>query len=396
MKFKDELLKLKPWLILIGFAGIVALIVMNFAEVIHTTGRLLSYLTVFFYGLMMAYIINIPMSIIERNLKKHLDDKNFFNKHSRGISLFLAVLLVVFIVVLLFSIIVPEILNSIIRIIGNLGVYFNSLIGNIATFLSYLNVDIESLSQLDLESFLANFGINYADILQRITDIVVGTGAGTITQLFNIGSFFFNLFMGFFICLYLLGSKEMFIRQAKKVIVSLLPNNAAKKSLRVFSVTNEIFKEFIGGKLIEMVIVWIMMYVALKVFAIQYATLIASLCAVVVLIPYFGALVVTIIAVVLLLSVDPLDALIFFVIYQVVQNIDGNIIYPKIMGNATGLPAVWILVSVFFFGGLMGPFGMLVAVPLTACIYIFISEIIRERLEEKKVDITEYTTDADI
>ncbi len=395
-KFKDELAKIRSWLILVAFGGLVILIVDNFWPLVDTVKQLLSYLDVFFYGIIMAFLVNIPMSFIEDKIDKYLKNVDFINKHHRGISLFLAVIIVALFVTVMFMIIMPETFDSIIRIITNLGNIFNSFIDNIENLLAYLHIDPVSLNDLDLETFLNSFGLDYASIISMVTNLIVGTGTGTITQLINVGGTFFDLIIGFFICLYLLGSKEAFIRQGKKLLFAVLPKDIAKKALYYLSQTDDIFKQFVGGKFIEMIIVGILMYITLSIFGVPYVMLVATMCALAVFIPYFGALAITIISVLLLLSVDPVKALVFFVIYQVIQNVDGNLIYPKIMGNATGLHAVWILVSVFFFGGIFGPFGMLIAVPLTACLYMFISDVIHEKLRKKDLEITDKTTYNDI
>ncbi len=395
-KFKDELVKIRSWLILIAFAGLVILLVENFWPIVDTVKRLLGYVNVFFYGIIMAFLINIPMSFIEGLFDKYLKDTSFIKRHHRGIAIFLAVIIVALFVTIIFMIIVPETFDSIIRIISNLGNLFSSLVTNIEALLAYLNIDLASLNDLDLEAFLNNFGISYASLFSMVTDLLVGTGTGTITQLISIGGTLFNIIIGFFVCLYLLGSKETFIRQGKKLLFAILPKDIAKRALYYLSQTDDIFKQFVGGKFIEMIIVGVLMYITLKIFDVPYVMLIASMCAIAVFIPYFGALAITIIAIILLLSVDPIKALVFFIIYQVVQNVDGNLIYPKIMGNATGLHAVWILVSVFFFGGIFGPFGMLIAVPLTACLYMFISDVTGANLKKKDLTITEKTTYDDI
>ena len=395
-KIKDELKRLRPNLMLIMFAGVVLLVVINFWSIIETIERLFSYLNVFFYGLIMAFIINIPMSFIENKITKHLKEDNFIRIHKRGIAITLSVLIFVAFVGLMFMFIFPEVFDSILRIISNIGNYFNSFVANIGSLLSYLNIDLENLSNLGIEDFLAKLGIDYSSLMSSITNFIVGTSTGTIAQIFNVGSLLFNVLMGFFICLYLLGSKETFIRQAKKFLVAILPNKAAKEILRVLAKTDDLFKEFLGGKFIELIIVWVMMYVSLRLCGISYVILLASMCALAVFIPYFGALVMTIISTILLLSVDPVQAFIFFIVYQVVQNIDGNLIYPKIMGNATGLHAVWILVSVFFFGGLLGPFGMIIAVPVTACIAFFASELVNKRLLKEGMSISEDTKYEDL
>ena len=148
--------------------------------------------------------------------------------------------------------------------------------------------------------------------------------------------------------------------------------------------SNDIFKDFVGGKLIEVIIVGVMVYVSMIIFKLPFALLISCLCAIMTIIPVVGSLIATIIACLLLASDNIFYALGFFVIYQIVQNLDGNLIYPKIIGKSLGLPALWILVSVLFFGGLFGAVGMLIAVPFTACIYTFFTDFINYRLKVKK------------
>lgn len=382
---KDELLKVKPWLIVISFAALMVFIVINFGAIINILGIVFSNLNVLFYGLVMAFVMNIPMVKIENAILNNTSDESIIRKFKRGISITLSAILFIAVITMLIMFILPELSESIIRLINNLANYFNSLIGNINQFLDYLHVDTENLNNVKLENLLNSLGLDYASIIQNASSVLIG-GTGDILskQIGYVGNLLFDIFMGFVVSMYLLGSKENLIRQFKKVIVAIFSHDIASYILRICRVSNDIFKDFVGGKLIEVIIVGLMVYVSMIIFKLPFALLISCLCAIMTIIPVVGSLIATIIACLLLASDNIFYALGFFVIYQIVQNLDGNLIYPKIIGKSLGLPALWILVSVLFFGGLFGAVGMLIAVPFTACIYTFFTDFINYRLKVKK------------
>lgn len=382
---KDEILKVKPWLIVISFAALMVFIVINFGAIINILGIVFSNLNVLFYGLVMAFVMNIPMVKIENAILNNTSDESIIRKFKRGISITLSAILFIAVITMLIMFILPELSESIIRLINNLANYFNSLIGNINQFLDYLHVDTENLNNVKLENLLNSLGLDYASIIQNASSALIG-GTGDILskQIGYVGNLLFDIFMGFVVSMYLLGSKENLIRQFKKVIVAIFSHDIASYILRICRVSNDIFKDFVGGKLIEVIIVGLMVYVSMIIFKLPFALLISCLCAIMTIIPVVGSLIATIIACLLLASDNIFYALGFFVIYQIVQNLDGNLIYPKIIGKSLGLPALWILVSVLFFGGLFGAVGMLIAVPFTACIYTFFTDFINYRLKVKK------------
>lgn len=382
---KDELLKVKPWLIVVSFAALMVFIVLNFGAIISIFNLVVRNLNALFYGLVMAFVMNIPMVRIEEAIISRTDEKSFIRRFKRGISITISAILFIAIITLLMMFILPELAESIIRLINNLATYFNSLIGNINQILEYLHVDVESLNSISFEDLLNELGIDYASIIQSASSALIG-GTGDILskQIGYIGGLIFDIFMGFVISMYLLGSKENLIRQFKKVIVALFSHDIASYILRICRVSNDIFKDFVGGKLIEVIIVGLMVYVSMIIFKLPFSLLISCLCAVMTIIPVVGSLIATVIACLLLASNNVIYALGFFIIYQIVQNLDGNLIYPKIIGKSLGLPALWILVSVLFFGGMFGAVGMLMAVPVTACIYTFFSDFINYRLKVRK------------
>ena len=211
---KDELLKVKPWLIVISFAALMVFIVINFGAIINILGIVFSNLNVLFYGLVMAFVMNIPMVKIENAILNNTSDESIIRKFKRGISITLSAILFIAVITMLIMFILPELSESIIRLINNLANYFNSLIGNINQFLDYLHVDTENLNNVKLENLLNSLGLDYASIIQNASSALIG-GTGDILskQIGYVGNLLFDIFMGFVVSMYLLGSKENLIRQ---------------------------------------------------------------------------------------------------------------------------------------------------------------------------------------
>ena len=273
---KDELLKVKPWLIVISFAALMVFIVINFGAIINILGIVFSNLNVLFYGLVMAFVMNIPMVKIENAILNNTSDESIIRKFKRGISITLSAILFIAVITMLIMFILPELSESIIRLINNLANYFNSLIGNINQFLDYLHVDTENLNNVKLENLLNSLGLDYASIIQNASSALIG-GTGDILskQIGYVGNLLFDIFMGFVVSMYLLGSKENLIRQFKKVIVAIFSHDIASYILRICRVSNDIFKDFVGGKLIEVIIVGLMVYVSMIIFKLPFALLIS-------------------------------------------------------------------------------------------------------------------------
>ena len=195
---KDELLKVKPWLIVISFAALMVFIVINFGAIINILGIVFSNLNVLFYGLVMAFVMNIPMVKIENAILNNTSDESIIRKFKRGISITLSAILFIAVITMLIMFILPELSESIIRLINNLANYFNSLIGNINQFLDYLHVDTENLNNVKLENLLNSLGLDYASIIQNASSALIG-GTGDILskQIGYVGNLLFDIFMGF-------------------------------------------------------------------------------------------------------------------------------------------------------------------------------------------------------
>lgn len=386
-KIKEELRDLKPKLLLISFAVVLFFVAIRFDDILDLASRFLSYLSPLVIAIGLAFALNVPMRRIEKFINSHSKDGSIFRRFSRGIAIVGAIVIVVVLFVFLGMIVVPEFFASIGNFFLNLSVYINNISENIYSVLKYFNIDYEQITNSQIENFFNSIGLNYSDILKQASNWILGTGQGAVDYIMATGNYLFMLMMSFTISIYLLASKETFIRQLKKVTLAIFPSDIAEDIFDSSKVANDIFSNFIGGKCVECVVVGVMVYAIMAVFKMPFAILIACLCGALTIIPVFGSLVATIIGCLLLLSVNIWYPIFFFFIYWFVQIVDGNFIYPNYIGSNMGLPAVWILTSVLVFGSVYGFIGALLAAPTTACLYTFFANYINKKLNNKHITV---------
>lgn len=394
MKIKEDIKHIKLILIAITYFVLLIFIVINFSTIKNGIAQFFSLLTPFFYGLGIAYVANIPMKKIEKLIHDHLNENNIIYKYSRSISILLSFILVIAFIVIFASIIIPQLFETIANLFVNLANFINGIINNIDQLFELFNIDpIDvSINSSTIEQIFTNIGLDWNNITKNLNNLLSGLSTAGISVIDIITNFTVQLgfwFMGFMLSIYLLASKETFIRQSKKLIAAIFDYDTTSKILRLLRKANEIFTNFIGGQLIEALIIGGLIYVALLIFKMPFAILIAALVAVMALVPVLGATLACVIGFILVFSVSPIKAVWFIIIYQVVQQAENTIIYPKVVGKSVGLPGIWTLLSIVVFGGLFGVLGMLLAVPTTACIYTFGSEIVNNRLKKKQLIVTD-------
>ena len=394
MKFREDIKHIRLVLIAITYFVLLIFLVINFKTIHGSISQFLNLLTPFFYGIGIAYVANIPMKKIEALIKDNLSENNIIYKQSRSISILLSFILVFAFIFLFGSIIIPQLFNTIANLFVNLAVFINGIINNLDQLFNYFNIDpIDvSINSNNIEQMFANIGLDWNSITKNLNNVLSSLSTAGISAIDIITNFTVQLgfwFMGFMLSIYLLASKETFIRQSKKLIAAVFDYDTTTIILRVMKKANEIFTNFVGGQLIEALIIGGLIYIALLIFKMPYAILIAALVAIMALVPVLGATLACVIGFILVFSVSPIKAIWFVIIYQVIQQAENTIIYPKVVGKSVGLPGIWTLLSSVVFGGLFGVLGMLLAVPTTACIYTFGSEIVNSRLKKKNLTVTD-------
>lgn len=261
-----------------------------------------------------------------------------------------------------------------------------NIVANIDAILAYFHIDyrIENIEQV--REFV---NMPWEKVVENALNIV-SSGANSILS--NAGAFLSSFavgFTGFMFSLYLLSGKESFIRQMRKVTVACLGYNKANSVFYYASRVNKIFYSFISGQLVEACILWVLYYVSMKLLGFPYTELIATLIAVFSFIPVFGPMMAMVVGAIMMLSVDPLKSIWFMIFYQIMSQFEDNVIYPRVVGNSVGLPGLWVLLSIFVLGNVFGIFGMVMAVPATACVYTFFAEFVNKRLKKQNLIVTD-------
>lgn len=336
----------------------------------------------FIIAAIFAYIVNGPMMFFERLFGKLTDKKKPRPVLKRVLAIIAAWVASLAVLVLFFVIIVPDVKISITTLINNLPSYFESLKAFIVALAEKYQLDISYLN-----SFM-NFQVTadgIMEIIDKYSDALIPQLANIANISVQIGSFIADVIIAIIISVYLLFSKETLIAQLKKVLYALFNRKLADVSVRVARETHRTFSGFINGKLLDSLIIGILCFIGMSILKFEYALLISFIVGVTNVIPFFGPMFGAVPSVLLLLMIDPWHALWFAVFIFALQQLDGNVIGPKILGDSTGLPALWVMFAILVGGALWGVAGMFVGVPLFAVIYRFSKEILENLLKKKNM-----------
>jgi predicted PurR-regulated permease PerM len=317
------------------------------------------------------------------------------NKINRALSILITFSLTIFLLSCLIASIVPELLSSLKNLIVNLPDYFN-VIMNYVNRLSEKYPDIVDFAQEKLSGVRDNVFSGLTNLETIINSIFVSKGiVGSITGgALNLINILKNTTIGIIIAFYLLYSKEKFIAQMRKVTFALFNHGHASSLLRLSTEANQIFSNFIVGKAIDSIIIGLLTFIGLALLKMPYVVLISFMVGCTNMIPVFGPFIGAIpSAILILLSSGPNKMIYFCIFIIILQQIDGNIIGPKILGNQLGISAFWIMCSVIIGGGLFGVLGMIIAVPIFAFVHLVVSRIINNKLLQKNlsIDVSDYT-----
>ena len=336
-------------------------------------------------GLVVAYLLNPLMKLIDGKLfslfKGKMKSEKKAKKISRGLAIAGALLFLVGIIVLLIAAIVPSIIQSIQGIISTLPAEVRSLvdwINDIAKGDSQIaDIAEEVITQVSnfFENWMKNTLLPQAEIY--ITSITTGVITGV--------KFVINILVGLIISVYVMASQEKFAGQAKKIIYAIFKPVRANVVVETVRKSNEIFGGFISGKILDSAIIGVIAYIVLAIMKMPDTMLVAVIIGVTNIIPFFGPFIGAVPCAILVFLISPKQCLYFIGLILVLQQFDGNILGPKILGNTTNLSSFWVLFAILLFGGVFGIVGMVIGVPVFAFIYQLIREWVLDRLEEQKL-----------
>lgn len=369
-------------MLLITFTVCLVFFFVHLSDIGGIFTTILDVLAPLLYGLVFAYVLNYPyMFFRERVFRKMGTKRAWLMKVKKPLSLFISYFIVLGILVFLVSILIPELKNSFQMLYDNIPEYAktvreasDSVVDFIARQFGYNLYEMTTYSEV--VNFMTGDSIR-ATLMEFITDTVP-------TAAFGIGYTVYNWIIGIIFSIYLLSSKEKLLRQSRKLMIAYLPEKIHTFLFRVSTVLNSKCGKFIIGRLIDSFIMGIMCFIGMSIFRFHYPLLISVMVGVFNMIPFFGPFIGAIPSVFLLLIIDPMEALWFMVFDIILQQFDGNILGPKILGESVGLSGLWIMVSVIVSGGLFGIPGMLLGVPVFAVIYMLVSESVENRLKKKE------------
>ena len=365
---------------LIVFTIITAIIGFNWRIVLSVLGSIISMLSPFILGGGIAFLLNIPMKHIE----KSLNIKN--RKTGRALSLIITLILFVAVVLVAILVVVPQLLESVVQLQYKIPQFIKST----EVFLNKCFSDnpwiLESAENINI-----NWEETYKTISQVLSSGLSSVITGSLYAVRGVAGALTNFGIGFIFAIYLLIGKEVLSGQFKKLVKVYLPEDIGEKTLEILGIAERIFSRFFTGQCLEACILGMMFIITLSVLNLPYALLIGVLIAITALIPVFGAFVGLFVGAFLMLIQSPADAVIFVIAFFVIQQIEGNLIYPHVVGNSVGLPAIWVLLAVTLGGSMMGVVGMILFIPGFSVLYT----LIKENVHSKYSVLTAKTGDED-
>lgn len=379
---KENLQKIRG---LILFTIVVLVALWKYSLVLGALGFVFKILFPFLLGGAIAFILNVPMHFLEHKLfyNKRIEGRKWSQKLARPLSLTLTILIVLGVIMLVIFVVVPK-----------LGSTIMSLGMNIQDFLPKVQYRVEELfnNNQEIVSWINDVTIDWQKVLDSIMAFFKN-GAGsvldsTFTVAKSIVSGMTTFIIAFVFACYVLLQKERLNIQIRKIMYAYLKKEYVEKILDVCSLTYKTFSSFLTGQCVEAVILGTMFAVVMTVLRIPYALLVGVLIAFTALIPIFGAFIGLFVGAFLILIEAPVKALIFIVMFFILQQIEGNLIYPKVVGNSVGLPSIWVLAAVSIGGSLMGIVGMLIFIPVVSVVYTLFRNNVYGQLKRKglKVD----------
>ncbi|MHC1749225.1 MAG: AI-2E family transporter [Cellulosilyticaceae bacterium] len=370
--------RLKLYLSTATYSILFYLILTNLSSISNTFDNLFTLLNPFIYGFIIAYLLNGPYVFLYNKVYtlKNLAHNSKLQRIRKPLSLISVYVLFLLIITIIFSIIVPQLVESINTLISSLPQYSKSLELFINNTLDSLNLPY---------NFWNQFQALWRDLLQTIGKFVT-TGLPRILDIaMNITTSISSIVIGFVVSIYMLSGKDKLKAQVKKLLFAFLPEKHVLNILNIAALTNRTFGGFITGQLTDAFILGILCFIGMSIFSFPYTLLISVIIGITNIIPIFGPIIGGIPCTFIILMANPIKALWFIVFIFVLQQIDGNIICPKIVGNSIGLSGLWVIFAILVGGGLLGLFGMVIGVPTFAVIYALVKHVTYVRLNKKKV-----------
>ena len=358
--------------ILFGATYLIVLvfILYRITDIFGILGTLLSIIEPFLIGGAIAFILSIPMNFLEKK----------FKKLKRPVSLLLTFLIFILVILILIFLIGPKLVDTVTSIANTVP----GAIDNLHSLVEKLNInwkwvqdsittaeiDWQSLSNKALSFVKNSFGSLFTSTFGVVSGVVSGIVSTVISFIF---------------AAYILISKEKLSIQLKKLLYAFLPEKTVDKMIEVGKLTHKTFTNFFTFQCIECIILGCMFFICMVILIIPYALLISVMISIMALVPIFGICIAFIIAYILIVMVEPIKVVVFAILFAVLQQIEGNLIYPRVVGKSIGLPPIWVIVVITIGSKLMGIVGMILFIPLSSVIYTLLSKSVSKRIRNRRI-----------
>ena len=366
----------KDIIIIISYIALVIFALVNFSKILAFLGKVISIFSPFLLGIILAFVLNVLNNFIEKKIFGKIKPSKIWNKIKRPLCITLSLILVFLTIFFVMNLLIPQLKNSASLFTDTLPAYKEDIIGILNKF------DVDESTVNKVGEYLDNFG-------KVITDYIKGNSKDVITVTTEVATSVINIISKGIITLvfaiYMIAQKETLSRQINKVMRAYLKPKTINKINTIGTLANKTFSNFVTGQCLEALIFGSLVFVGMLIFRFPYASTIGVLLGFTALIPIFGAFIGTAIGFILIMMVSPVKAILFVVFIIVLQQIEGNLIYPRVVGKSIGLPGMWVLLSVTVGGSIGGILGMLIATPLCSLLYALFTKMVNDRLKSNKI-----------
>lgn len=367
--------KFKEYWGIVTYVVVLVYAIFNFSNLISGVKGIIGIISPFIVGIAIAFVLNLVMKIFEEKLFSFLNDKKYksYLKFKRPLSVSLTFITVFLVILSLISFIIPQLIDSISKLTNAVPSYMNSF----EIFISKYVIHTEILNTV-----WNNFLSAWKEVIQFTGQVLASSLTSVVNITLGFTSGLFNFILSIIFSIYMLLNKEGLQLGMKKVLYSFSSKRFADRVMSLAKISNEVFSNYIGGQFIEAIIIGVLCFIGMIILRMPYALLISVLIAVTALIPIFGAFIGTIPSAFIILIIDPMKAIWFVIFIIVLQQVEGNLIYPKVVGGSIGLPPIWVMLAMIIGGNAFGFIGILLGIPIFSVVYKVFKEIVDKRLKK--------------
>lgn len=344
----------------------------------YLTGILMPFLV----GIAIAFVLNVFVKLFENRIFSPLNKKNFklWRHIRRPLSVVLSFLIVFLIVCFIIFFVLPEIASSIREFTVNLPEYLRRLSVQVTAWMNELNIT---------QDFINTIRIDWSAVISQATQFTTDFMGSLVNVTMSVASGVISLVLSIIFSIYMLIGKEKLTKNLKRVLYAYLPKEKARRTVEVATLSNRIFSGFVAGQLTEALIIGVLCYIGMSIIGFPYALLISSVVCITSVVPILGAYLGGAVGGFILLLIDPMKCLWFLIFLVLLQQFEGNVIYPRVVGTMISLPGIWVLLAILVCGGILGIGGVLLGVPAASVVYTLIRTSTRDRLRKKRISDSE-------